>query len=108
MHARTLSALATLGFALSAYAAAPPPPRRAQLIEMVRQDCGSCHGMILAGGLGPPLVPAALAGKDARSLQAVILDGRPGTPMPPWRRFMSEDEARWIVDALQRGFPGAR
>ncbi|MDX2370482.1 MAG: hypothetical protein QNK36_19105, partial [Colwellia sp.] len=30
-------------------------PRKAQLTHMVKQDCGSCHGMTLKGGLGPAL-----------------------------------------------------
>ena len=51
------------------------------------------------------MLPAALAGKDALSLEATILDGRPGTPMPPWRRFMTEDEVRWLVESLKKGLP---
>jgi len=78
-------------------------PRRQELINLVRQDCGSCHGMTLKGGLGPPLTSAALNGKSPEYLRAVILDGRAGTPMPPWRPFISESEARWMVDMLKRG-----
>lgn len=77
--------------------------RRQELINLVRQDCGSCHGMTLRGGLGPPLTAAALSSKRAEYLRAVILDGRAGTPMPPWRPFISESEARWMVDMLKRG-----
>jgi cytochrome c55X len=102
---RALIALALAGCALAAQASGPSGTRRAQLVHMVREDCGSCHGMTLAGGLGPPLLPAALAGKADDSLEAVILNGRPGTPMGPWRRFMSEQEARWIVESLKKGFP---
>jgi cytochrome c55X len=87
------------------HAGEPAPERRAQLVEMVRQDCGSCHGLTLKGGLGPPLLPAALGDKDAVSLQYTILDGRRGTAMPPWRPFMREDEALWIVHALKNGLP---
>jgi len=106
MKLKPLFVLAAAASALAAQAAEPAPARRAQLVEMVRQDCGSCHGMTLKGGLGPPLLPAALADKPDASLEAVILDGRPGTPMPPWRAFISEDEARWIVESLKQGFPG--
>jgi cytochrome c55X len=105
MNCKPVLVLSATVFALAASAAEPAAPRRAQLIEMLRQDCGSCHGMTLKGGLGPPLLPAALAGKDAPSLEATILDGRPGTPMPPWRRFMTEDEARWLVESLKKGLP---
>lgn len=88
-----------------AYAAEPAPERRAQLVEIVRQDCGACHGLTLKGGLGPSLLPAALDEKDRVSLQYTILDGRRGTAMPPWRPFMREDEALWIVDTLKKGLP---
>jgi cytochrome c55X len=108
MHARALFALLVVAFALAAQASGPTGARRAQLVHMVREDCGSCHGMTLKGGLGPPLLPEALAGKPDDSLEAVILNGRPGTPMGPWRRFMSEEEARWVVESLKKGFPSER
>lgn len=85
--------------------AVPAGSRKVELVRLVRQDCGSCHGMTLKGGLGPPLTPESLAGKPLDSLVATVMMGRPGTPMPPWERFLNEDEARWIVRELQRGFP---
>jgi cytochrome c55X len=85
--------------------AEPQGARRAELINMVRQDCGSCHGMTLKGGLGPALLPADLADKPADSLVATIMTGRPGTAMPGWSRFMNEGEAEWIVERLRQGFP---
>jgi cytochrome c55X len=91
--------------AAPARAEAPDGPRQRELVRLVRQDCGSCHGMTLKGGLGPPLTPADLADKPVDSLVATVMNGRPGTPMPPWRRFVSESEAQWIVQRLMRGFP---
>jgi cytochrome c55X len=44
-----------------------------------------------------------LRGKPAESLVVTVLHGRPGTPMPPWRTFVSEAEAAWIVKQLQEG-----
>ena len=32
---------------------------------------------------------------------AIILDGIPGTAMPPWRPLISEADARWIADYLK-------
>jgi cytochrome c55X len=81
--------------------------RHAQILHMVKQDCGSCHGLTMKGGLGPPLLPAALADKDSEQLVYVILNGRHGTPMPPWRDFLSEGEVRWVVEQLKKGLPGA-
>jgi cytochrome c55X len=82
---------------------APGAARRAELVSLVRQDCGSCHGMTLKGGLGPPLTRDALRDKPATSLVGAVLYGRPGTPMPPWREFVSGVEAEWIVRQLQDG-----
>lgn len=73
------------------------------LQRLVHQDCGSCHGMTLKGGLGPDLRPDTLRHYDRDVLQSVILDGIPGTPMPPWRPLMSEAEALWIADYLLSG-----
>jgi len=84
---------------------APLPERRQQLVRMVRQDCGSCHGMQLTGGLGPPLTREALAGLPLEAIGATIYHGRPGTPMPGWRALLSEAEARWIATQLAAGFP---
>ena len=86
-------------------AAEPDAVRQKELVRLVRQDCGSCHGMTLQGGLGPALLPADLRDKPAEGLVATIYHGRPGTPMPPWKQFMSEAEADWIVQKLMSGFP---
>lgn len=102
---RRLALLAGLLAAGLAHAGDPDAARQARLVEMVRQDCGACHGMTLKGGLGPSLEPGTLAGRDAGMLRFVILNGRPGTPMPPWRTLLSEADARWIVDALKQGLP---
>ena len=93
------------GFCGAPVAAEPPadPARRAELVHLLRQDCGSCHGLTLKGGLGPALTRAALAGKAPEGLRATIYHGRPGTPMPPWRGFLTEDEAGWLVDLLMQG-----
>jgi cytochrome c55X len=61
--------------------------------------------MRLTGGLGPALTREAMAERPLDSLVAVIVHGRPGTPMPPWQAMLSEPEARWIALQLQQGFP---
>ena len=88
-----------------AQTAAPGPERQQQLVHLVRQDCGSCHGMTLKGGLGSPLLAENMRDKPADSLVATILQGRPGTAMPPWLGIIDEADAVWIVEQLQRGFP---
>lgn len=101
-------ALALLGAATPAFPDGVAPAREAELVRLVRQDCGSCHGLTLKGGLGPPLVAGALGGKPAEFLKVTILYGRPGTPMPPWRAFLTEADAEWIAARLLQGFPDAR
>ena len=39
------------------------PERAAELEHLVKQDCGSCHGLRMTGGLGSPITPEALAGR---------------------------------------------
>ncbi|MGN2391876.1 c-type cytochrome [Pelomicrobium sp. G1] len=94
--------------AVSAAGEAPSPARQGELLALLRHDCGSCHGLTLRGGLGPPLLPSALSGKDPQGLAAAILHGRPGTAMPPWSRFLSEDEAAWLAHRLLEGVPDER
>lgn len=79
--------------------------RQQALVRVVRQDCGSCHGMRLTGGLGPALTREALADRPVAALAATIFHGRPGTPMPGWRTMLSEAEAQWIAERLAAGFP---
>ncbi len=100
-----LSLLVPAAASLAHAPGVPGAARRGQLVDMVRQDCGACHGLTLKGGLGPSLLPAALAGRDAEQLGYVILNGRHGTAMPPWRGLLSEGEARWIAELLKRGLP---
>lgn len=93
------SALCLAAF-LAAAAAPVTPERAAELEHMVIQDCGSCHGLTMKGGLGSPLTPEALAGSTPEGLALIILDGVPGTAMPPWRPLISEADAAWIADYL--------
>ncbi len=101
-RALVAGAAAGLAFATTA-GAAPDAERRAELLHRLRHDCGSCHGMTLAGGLGPPLLPAALEGRGVEELAAIIIDGVPRTPMPPWGTEITDDEARWLVMRLKEG-----
>lgn len=78
-------------------------PDAAKLASLVRQDCGSCHGLTLKGGLGKPLTEERLRPWSREQLVGIILDGVPGTPMPPWRPLLTEADARWIAERLQQG-----
>jgi cytochrome c55X len=93
------------GLAWGGAAAEPAPARQAELLNLVRQDCGSCHGLRLEGGLGLPLTPQALKERPPEALKETVLHGRNGTAMPPWNPFLSEAEAEWIVQMLLKGLP---
>ena len=88
---------------LAPVSAALDTERRAELLYLLKHDCGSCHGMTRKGGLGPPLLPGNLGGRSQLLLVDTILDGRPGTPMPPWRGLLTEQEVQWLVEAMRRG-----
>lgn len=77
--------------------------RKQQLTHLLRHDCGSCHGMTLKGGLGPELTANTLAQKSDNSLVSIIMYGRPGTAMPPWKNLITEDDARWLVHFMKTG-----
>ncbi len=77
--------------------------RQDELIYLLHQDCGSCHGMTLQGGLGPPLLPEALAGKPANYLKQVISKGVPAKAMPPWENMLSPEDIDFLVIYLQQG-----
>lgn len=96
---------AVLPFTALAKAGVPAPGEQRELVRLVRQDCGSCHGMKLTGGLGVPLTRQALADKPVEGLAMTILYGRPGTAMPPWRSLLTEAQAWWIAEQLIAGFP---
>ncbi len=73
------------------------------LKNLLLQDCGSCHGMTLKGGLGPALTKDVMAGRSREMLFATISEGRQGTPMPPWKNILTKSEINWLVDTLYKG-----
>ena len=79
------------------------PARSTALTHLVRQDCGSCHGMTLKGGLGPALTPVALTGRSAADLAWVIARGRSERAMPGWASLLAADEIDWIARGLLDG-----
>lgn len=104
MRVRDLLAGALLAAAVALPAAADPTmARQKELTYRLRQDCGSCHGLTLKGGLGPALLPGTVAGKPGEVLVDIILHGIPGTPMPPWAFEITPEEARWLVARLRAG-----
>lgn len=78
--------------------------RQQELINLLKHDCGSCHGLPPKGGLGPSLMPQALDGKSDEMLIDTIQNGRPNSAMPPWKKFLTLDETAWLVKQLRLEF----
>lgn len=81
----------------------PDTQRQQALINLLKHDCGSCHGLPPRGGLGPSLMPESLTDKSDETLLQIIQNGIPGTAMPPWRNFLSIDESQWLITQLRHG-----
>ena len=77
--------------------------RQQELLHLIQHDCGSCHGMTLKGGLGSPLTTEKLRDKSHESLSSIIMNGVEGTPMPPWKEILNEQEIAWMVKQLKIG-----
>ncbi len=91
------------GLSLTINADSIPESRQQELQNLLQQDCGSCHGLTRKGGLGPSLLPEALAEYSDDFLLQTILNGRKGTAMPPWKSFMTETEGHWLIQQLRQG-----
>ncbi len=85
----------------SCFAAEPSPERQTELRNLLKNDCGACHGLSLQGGLGSSLQPQDLAQKSDDFLIETITNGRKGTAMPPWKPFLTHDEITWLVHLLR-------
>lgn len=79
------------------------PQRQQELTHLLKQDCGSCHGMTLKGGLGPALLPENLADKADYELVGVIKYGRETLAMPGWDGILNTAEIEWLVAQLKQG-----
>lgn len=106
MLCKTISAMLLSVVALGisvCHAEDPGPERQQQLLHLLKQDCGSCHGMTLKGGLGPDLLAERMAILPREFIVTAIAKGRPGTPMPPWENLLSASDIEWLAGQLQQG-----
>ena len=98
----SLSGAITNLFAADLFTTDLSAARQEELHNLLKQDCGSCHGMTLKGGLGPALTVEALKDKPLEFLSFTIREGRPGTPMPPWKHLLSEADIQWLAHTLKQ------
>ncbi len=83
--------------------AAPTSARQEMLLHILKHDCGSCHGITLKGGLGPPLTPDALDGKPMEYLTHIITNGQPDQAMPPWGELLAPEDIQWLAEQIKAG-----
>ena len=90
--------------ALSAAVSADISAERQQYLDnLLKQDCGSCHGLTLKGGLGSSLLPEDLQARSDAALFMTIKQGLPGLAMPPWGELLSDNDIHWLVGRLRQG-----
>ncbi len=82
------------------FASEPDSNRQQELQYLLKQDCGSCHGLLLKGGLGPPLRAQDLKDKTPAYLKQIISKGIPGSAMPPWENLLSDSDIDYLVQLL--------
>lgn len=103
-----VSAFSTIAFSALANTSAQSDSsldasRKSELMHILKQDCGSCHGMTMKGGLGPALLPKNINHKPVLLLENTIYYGRPGTAMPPWQGILTKEEVTWLTQQLLKG-----
>ncbi|MBA1438218.1 MAG: c-type cytochrome [Epsilonproteobacteria bacterium] len=69
--------------------------------KVFEKECQGCHGPNHEGGVGADLRPKVISKKNSYMLAETILNGRPGTAMPPFKEKFSKADADKIVDYLQ-------
>jgi len=89
--------------ATAAFADDTEPTREHELERLLLQDCGSCHGLRLTGGLGPAITQARMRTRPLAWIKQVIAEGVPGTPMPPWKNLLSGTDIGWLARRLREG-----
>ena len=73
------------------------------LRNLLKHDCGSCHGLTLRGGLGLPLTSERVRQLPESYLFEVIRNGKAQTAMPPWNKILNDEEIRIIIRFLKEG-----
>lgn len=85
---------------LSALVGARPVCADAPVAETFASNCASCHGAERLGGLGPALIPEALARLKKDAASRVIADGRAATQMPAFKDKLSTEAINALVDYI--------
>lgn len=86
----------------------PPPAVTAVAAgELYTGKCAVCHGDKRQGvsGLAPELTPDSLERLNPAEIQDILLNGRPGTAMPPFKTTLSQEEIEALVRLIKDTSP---
>jgi len=96
---RALAAVLVAGLSANGATAGPDG-------ETIYQDlCASCHAATRLGGIGPALIPEALARLRGKSLETIIAKGRVATQMPAFDETLSAEEIAAVAAYIASPLP---
>ncbi len=86
----------------------PPPAVTAVAAgELYTGKCAGCHGDKRQGvsGFAPELTPDGLERLNHAEIQDILLNGKPGTAMPPFEAMLSQEEIEALVRLIKDTSP---
>ena len=101
MLKRTLLSLFILTLFLNPVGAEISKERQAEILQLIDEDCSSCHGPNLEGKIGPPLMQYNLRHLPDEYLFHTIKNGRQNSFMPSWMTLLNKEEIYWIIRWLK-------
>jgi len=72
----------------------------ADVKEIFKKHCASCHGEDRLGIVGPPLIPQSFKRLKPKAASLVIKNGRIATQMPAFGSTLSDNEVSSLVDYI--------
>ncbi len=85
----------------------PPVVVAAAADELYTGKCAGCHGDKRQGvsGFAPELTPDSLERLSHTEIQGILLNGLPGTAMPPFKGMLSQEEIDALVQYIKDTSP---
>ena len=80
-------------------------PVFADVSDLYKQHCATCHGADRLGAMGPALLPENLGRLKKTEAVNVIRDGRAATQMPGFKGTLSEDDVAALAEHVYTPLP---
>lgn len=85
--------------------AAPSPTSAAEqfkpVVKLYQDACSGCHGPQRQGATGPALIPQRIGGVGDEFIKTILLNGRPGTAMPPWKGVITDSQISDLISYIK-------